>query len=412
MSEVVPEGWGLIPLKDVCFFQEGPGLRNWQYRDHGIKFINIRCIKDGDIDTSVAQHLSSEEVEEKYQHFLLDEGDYVLSSSGTIGRLARVKRRHLPLLLNTSVIRFRSLDDTKLDSLYLRHFLQSRQFFDKISEQSQGSAQVNFGPTHLNILDAVLPPLPEQKKIASILTSVDEVIEKTQSQIDKLQDLKKGTMNELLNKGIGHTEFKDSELGRIPKNWEVRTLSEVAKVVDCKHRTPTYREEGFPVVRPRDVKFSGIDFEQCVLVDEVDFNDLNENHKPSVGDTIYSRNATFGIGSYVKYSHDFAIGQDVCIISPKNMHPRFLNLYLNSDIVFSQVLNEMSGSTFKRINLGSIKNFKIAVPEYEEQEKLANMISAAISSIHQNEKKQQKYISLKKSLMQDLLTGKVRVSVN
>ena len=65
-----------------------------------------------------------------------------------------------------------------------------------------------------------LPPLPEQKKIASILTSVDEVIETTQKQIDKLQDLKKATMNELLTKGIGHTEFKDSELGRIPKSWE------------------------------------------------------------------------------------------------------------------------------------------------------------------------------------------------
>ena len=67
----------------------------------------------------------------------------------------------------------------------------------------------------------LFPPLPEQKKIASILTSVDEVIENTQKQIDKLQDLKKATMNELLTKGIGHTEFKDSELGRIPKSWEV-----------------------------------------------------------------------------------------------------------------------------------------------------------------------------------------------
>ena len=65
----------------------------------------------------------------------------------------------------------------------------------------------------------LIPPLPEQKKIASILTSVDEVIENTQKQIDKLQDLKKATMNELLTKGIGHTEFKDSELGRIPKGW-------------------------------------------------------------------------------------------------------------------------------------------------------------------------------------------------
>ena len=64
-------------------------------------------------------------------------------------------------------------------------------------------------------------PLPEQKKIASILTSVDEVIEKNQSQINKLQDLKKATMNELLTRGIGHTEFKDSPLGKFQKSWEI-----------------------------------------------------------------------------------------------------------------------------------------------------------------------------------------------
>ena len=77
----------------------------------------------------------------------------------------------------------------------------------------------------------IIPPFPEQKKIASILTSVDEVIENTQKQIDKLQDLKKATMNELLTKGIGHTEFKDSELGRIPKNWGVKKLEEVGQII-------------------------------------------------------------------------------------------------------------------------------------------------------------------------------------
>ena len=76
-----------------------------------------------------------------------------------------------------------------------------------------------------------IPPLPEQRKIASILTSVDEVIEKTKLQINKLQDLKKGTMNELLTKGIGHTEFKDSELGKIPKSWNAKKLGDLSNIV-------------------------------------------------------------------------------------------------------------------------------------------------------------------------------------
>ncbi len=80
-----------------------------------------------------------------------------------------------------------------------------------------------------------IPPLPEQKKIAAILTSVDDVIENTQAQIAKLQDLKKATMNELLAKGIGHTEFKDSELGRIPSIWKTAKLNNFCKI-----------EHGFP----------------------------------------------------------------------------------------------------------------------------------------------------------------------
>ena len=88
---------------------------------------------------------------------------------------------------------------------------------------------------HLKILKERFVPYSdnyvEQKKIASILTSVDEVIENTEKQIDKLQDLKKATMNELLTKGIGHTEFKDSELGEIPKNWGVKKLEEVGQII-------------------------------------------------------------------------------------------------------------------------------------------------------------------------------------
>ena len=74
---------------------------------------------------------------------------------------------------------------------------------------------------------------------------MDDVIASTQKQIDKLKDLKKATMNELLTKGIGHTEFKESELGRIPKNWEVSTIGKIlVKIIDNRGKTPPLSEEG------------------------------------------------------------------------------------------------------------------------------------------------------------------------
>lgn len=269
---------------------------------------------------------------------------------------------------------------------------------------------------HLKILKERVVPftnsIPEQKKIASILTSVDEVIENAQKQIDKLQDLKKATMNELLTKGIGHTEFKDSELGRIPKSWEIIDISSVTKVIDCKHATPKYFEEGYPVVKPGNIQEGKINLSGCSLTDKEGFDNLNENHKPVIGDIVYSRNQTYGIGAYVDRRMDFCIGQDVCIIHPTLIDPLYTYYVVNSPTVKNQVEALSAGSTFKRINLGAIRKLLLPLPPKEEQKKIASLASSVDQQIKTHKEKKEGLLNLKKSLMQDLLTGKVRVTVN
>ena len=103
----IPKGWKVIGLPEAIDFLEGPGLRNWQYRDEGMKFLNIRCIGDGDLDITKANCISLEEFEKTYRHFALQEDDIVISTSGTLGRLAIVRADHLPVMLNTSIIRMR-----------------------------------------------------------------------------------------------------------------------------------------------------------------------------------------------------------------------------------------------------------------------------------------------------------------
>ena len=109
----IPEEWSLSPLSDAVFFQEGPGLRKHLFRDHGMPFINIRCIKnDGTLDLRNVQYIAEDKAHESYRHFFLEANDTVLSSSGTLGRMAVVQETDLPLMLNTSVIRFRTLDES------------------------------------------------------------------------------------------------------------------------------------------------------------------------------------------------------------------------------------------------------------------------------------------------------------
>ena len=413
MNEQVPEGWVRHPLTDICFFQEGPGLRNWQYTDSGTKFINIRCIKDGDINLSVAQHLSSQEVDEKYQHFLLDEGDYVLSSSGTIGRLAEVKKRHLPLLLNTSVIRFRSKNSELLDHLFLRHFLQSGNFFDKVSEQSQGSAQVNFGPTHLKLIDAILPPLPEQKKIASVLTSVDEVIENTRAQINKLQDLKKALMQNLLTKGIGHTKFKNSELGQIPKNWEKTNFGKYAKVLNgYAFKSSDFTGAGigkYPVIRMSNLKKGSVDLTGSIYIDKNLVEGLDK-FKLQAGDFVFGMSGSISnYGVICENNGTCYQNQRVGRLQPVNSNPNFIPYLFKSVQMSRQIEALAAGAAQANISPSQIEGMEIYLPPLPEQKKIASILTSVDEMIENTQAQINKLQDLKKALMQDLLTGKVRI---
>ena len=138
--------YSYVPLTDVIFFQEGPGIRNWQYvyDGDGVNFINIRCIQNHDLDLSKANQISVEEAYGKYDHFLVKPGDILMSSSGTLGRYAIARQEHLPLCMNTSVIRFRPLADSAAYA-FVYGYLISREFYNHLTGMANGSAQVNFG---------------------------------------------------------------------------------------------------------------------------------------------------------------------------------------------------------------------------------------------------------------------------
>ena len=140
----IPVGWDVKPLQDFIKFQEGPGIRNWQYvEEDGINFLNIRCIQNNDLVLDTANMISKEEANGKYSHFMLNEWDLVISSSGTLGRYAIVREEHLPLCLNTSIIRFTPLHSFD-HYAYVYSYLTSRGFYHYLLTMGSGSVQLNF----------------------------------------------------------------------------------------------------------------------------------------------------------------------------------------------------------------------------------------------------------------------------
>lgn len=217
-------------LEDVFWFQEGPGVRTSQFRDSGVKLLNVSNILSGRLDLSKStRHLDFDEVTRRYSHFLVDEGDLVIASSGISfdrddgllrTRGAFVEKRHLPLCMNTSTIRFKEREGVS-DLRFLRYWLDSVEFRTQITRVVTGSAQQNFGPSHLRSTSIALPPLEKQKQIAAILDAAEALREKRRQAIKGTRDLQIAYFYDL---------FGDPALN--PKQWPVARLGDLARNED------------------------------------------------------------------------------------------------------------------------------------------------------------------------------------
>jgi type I restriction enzyme S subunit len=193
------EGWEVKKFKDLCWFQEGPGLRNWQFTKRGIKVINVTNLVNGVLNLDrTSRHISIDEFNKMYQHFEIDENDIVVASSGnSYGKVAVVRKQDLPLVMNTSVIRFKPFES--LDYNFLLIFLKSVHFKEQIDLLITGGAQPNFGPVHLNKIVINMPPTKEeQTRIATILSDMDAELSVLEQKLEKYKKIKLGMMQELL----------------------------------------------------------------------------------------------------------------------------------------------------------------------------------------------------------------------
>lgn len=192
------EDWEVAELKDIAWFQEGPGLRNWQFTDSGMKVINVTNLENGYLNLSrTKRYISLQEFDKMYKHFEIQENDIVVASSGnSYGKIAVVREKDLPLVMNTSVIRFKPLE--RIDYDFLLVFLKSVSFKEQIDLLITGGAQPNFGPAHLNKILVNLPPKNEQKNIADVILSMDLEIESLENHLQKARSIKQGMMQDLL----------------------------------------------------------------------------------------------------------------------------------------------------------------------------------------------------------------------
>jgi type I restriction enzyme S subunit len=261
----------------------------------------------------------------------------------------------------------------------------------------------------------LFPKVPhlEQKKIAAILSSVDRVIEKTRAQIDKLKDLKTGMMQELLTKGIGHTEFKDSPVGWIPASWNAELLDKVA--ARGSGHTPSKSQPEYWNGNVYWVSLSDTNKLDRLYISATtkQISELGIQNSSAVlhppGTVVLSRDA--GIGKSAIITKEMAVSQHFIAWRCSN-HLDNHFLYYILQFWKPKFESIAMGSTIKTIGLPFFKQLHVPLPPISEQEAIAGALKSIDLKVFNVKRKLDATMAVKKALMQDLLTGKVRVNVD
>ena len=421
MIKMIPEGWVKIKLGDIGKFSTSSVDKKSIEGEEEVCMLNYMDIYN---HSTLTEDYPFEKVTAPRKQVLsssVQRGDVFFTPSSEtpddIGHSAVFIGDLENIVHSYHTIRFRSVSNEYLDDHFKSHVFQGVDTYEYFRKRASGSTRFTLSLPVFNELELTVPSLPEQKKIASILNSVDEVIEKTQSKINKLQDLKKGMMNELLTKGIGHTEFKDSELGKIPKSWKVLDFQKIIQSsnqgVNTATEKVTYSAEGIKACRSNNIKENSFDWNNKKFVNKSTYARLTNKVKPKLNDVLYCNiGSNLGAATVVDTPEDFIITWNVLRITTENnkISPYFLSLSLNS--LRKELMGFATESTMPFISSKALSKFKFRIPPLDEQKKISKVINGIGNNIDILKLKIHQTKSLKKSLMQDLLTGKVRVKVN
>lgn len=411
----VPEGWGWKKIGEIAS-KVGSGITpkggSKVYQTSGVKFIRSQNIHFSGLKLDDIAYIS-DEINESMSSSQISDGDVLLNITGaSIGRCTYVPHSFGAGNVNQHVCIVRPR--ISVDSKYLSSWLASDYGQNAIFTFQAGGNREGLNFQQIRGMALPIPPLPEQKKIASILTSVDDVIEKTEAQISKLQDLKKGMMTELLTKGIGHTEFKDSPVGRIPVSWAMSTCGDVCKeiVVGIVIKpTQYYQNEGVPALRSANVREEGLNKNKLKFISDKS-NSLLVKSKLQDGDVVTVRTGYPGTTAVVTKDFTGCNCVDLIISRPSSkVNSSFLTLWVNSDFGKGQVLKVQGGLAQQHFNVGDMKKMIIAVPPISEQKQIVQHHTVLNNRIAYTIKKLSHTKALKKALMNDLLTGKKRVTI-
>ncbi len=415
-----PDAWRQIKLGDLLSYEVSGTWGDDPHDGDGKPVLRATNFAPNSIDLGdVALRKISDSHRESKR---LKEGDIVLERSGgsadqPVGRVLffDLEGEYYP----GNFLRLMRPDPEVVNRRYLYYYLDYRyKRGDTIPVQTNSTNIRNLQYTSYLNLDTQLPPLPEQRKIASVLYAVDQAIQKTETIIEQAKRVKTGLLQDRIFNvsGPGSVDRRFGPMKfRVPQEWDRVRLEEVTTLV-TRGKQPTYAESGIPVINQKCIYWDGWYFENARYLDGQVAEEWKDKYFPEDGDVVINSTGrgTLGRAQVYRSSKPRAVDSHVTIVRPdqKKLVPGYLRYFLESHrgqgLLYSMCVTGSTGQI--ELSKSKLKLLSIPLPPVEEQHRIVGMIEQFDQIIRQNQGYEKQLQDLKKGLMQDLLTGEIRTT--
>ena len=415
---MVPEGWAGTSLGEIALISGGttPSKKLDAYWDGPFSWAtptDVTGLPDGQLFIDKTSARITSEGLKAAGLSPLEPGSVLMTSRATIGE-AVINR--VPMTTNQGFCNF--TPSRLLDSEFLAYWL--RQNKSKLVSLAGGSTFLEVSKASVRKLQIALPPLPEQKKIAEILGSVDEAIQATQAVIDQTRKVKQGLLQQLLTRGIGHTRFKQTEIGEIPEDWQLTCAEKLCRQIS-KGTTPRRQDlvskdpPNIPFIRVQNLTFEGrLAFASAPMsVPEQIHRGFLNRSRLFPGDVLTNIvGPPLGKVSVVPDDYpEWNVNQAIAFFRPgEHCETQLLCYWLQCPVAKSWLkVRSKKTSGQENLTLALCRALPIPLIPRIEQRRILECLGVSDSMIQEADEHCDSLQALKRGLMQDLLTGRVRV---
>jgi type I restriction enzyme, S subunit len=406
---MVPKGWQKCSLADALNYKMGFAFRSADFVDEGLQLIRMANLYQNRLDTSRAPVFLPERFADEYPNYVLQPDDLIMSLTGTMGKRDYGFAVQIPpgspgLLLNQRVVR---LDcKTGFDKAFMLHLLQFGKFLNQLYRLPGGTKQANLSISSLLSISLPLPPLPEQQKIAAILSTWDRAIELTEKLIAAKQKRKQALMQQLLSGKVRFKEFANNP-------WPTKTLDEIGQFHKGKGISKSdICDNGVPAILYGELYTTHVIVVRRIK-SYIDHATADASFCVQSGDILFptSGETAEEIGKPAVYLTKDAVyaGGDIVVFRPTEGDPLFLTYALNSQDSVKYRWSVAQGQSVVHIYKKNLQEHPIPFPSATEQHRIAGVLDELQREIESLACRTGKLKQQKKGLMQQLLTGKVRV---